>query len=70
MKMIKKEHIEFVDPPDHINKFLTHWTGSKKKNDQDAFWRIRANWASKSAGKCTTHSAVNWATYSAANCAA
>jgi hypothetical protein len=33
-------------------------------------WRFRANWASNSAGKCTTHSAVNWSPYSAANCAA
>jgi hypothetical protein len=33
-------------------------------------WRFRANWASNSAEKCTTHSAVNWSPYSAANCAA
>jgi len=28
--------IDFIDPPEHINKYLTHWTG-RDKNDQDAF---------------------------------
>jgi hypothetical protein len=40
------------------------------KTGNDINWRFRANWASNSAGKCTTHSAVNWSPYSAANCAA
>lgn len=30
------KEIDLISPPEHINKFLTHWTG-RKKNDADAF---------------------------------
>jgi hypothetical protein len=37
---MKVKHIKFENPPNHINKFLTHWTGRTAKDDNEAFNRL------------------------------
>ncbi len=34
---MKIEEIRFVKPPAHINEYLTHWTGSNQKDQNEAF---------------------------------